>query len=227
MIERNILQIREQIENAALAAGNNPSDVKLVAVTKTVDEGRIVEAIRAGVTDVGENRVQELCRKAPCLLPKPIFHLIGHLQRNKVKDALVYADFIHSVDSLHLAQEIQKQADKMGKKAQILLQVNTSGEESKFGVSPAELFFLAEEVLKMPNLKIRGLMTIAPKAERASDVRFVFAETRKLYEKMKETFSQEEGIDMLSMGMSNDYIEAISEGATVVRIGRGIFGERN
>ncbi len=224
MIASNILHIREQMKNAAISAGNVPANVRLIAVTKTVEERRIIEALNAGITDVGENRVQELCRKAPLLVPRPTFHLIGHLQRNKVKDALQYADYIHSVDSLALAQEIQKQAEKVGKEVQILLQVNTSGEESKFGVSPEQLDFLAEEVLNLSNLKICGLMTIAPKAENGVDVRSVFADTRLLFEKLKERFSLD--IKMLSMGMSNDYLEAIAEGATVVRIGRGIFGER-
>ena len=224
MIRENILKIREQIKTAAITAGNRPEEVRLIAVTKTIDEKRILEALDAGITDVGENRVQELCIKAPLLSPRPTFHLIGHLQRNKVKDALQYADYIHSVDSLHLADEIQKQALKSGKQVNVLLQVNTSGEESKFGVSPAELDYLAEAVLKHPNLKLCGLMTIAPKAEYGVDIRSVFADTRILYERLKEKFFLD--LSILSMGMSNDYLDAISEGATAVRIGRGIFGER-
>jgi len=224
VIRENILKIREQIKTAAITAGNRPEEVRLIAVTKTIDEKRILEALDAGITDVGENRVQELCIKATLLSPRPTFHLIGHLQRNKVKDALQYADYIHSVDSLHLADEIQKQALKSGKQVNVLLQVNTSGEESKFGVSPAELYFLAEAVLKHPNLKLCGLMTIAPKAEYGVDIRSVFADTRILYERLKEKFSLD--LSILSMGMSNDYLDAISEGATAVRIGRGIFGER-
>lgn len=224
MIRENILTIREQIKTAAVAAGNNPDDIRLIAVTKTIDEKRILEALGAGITDVGENRVRELCSKAPLLLPCPTFHLIGHLQRNKVKEALQYADYIHSVDSFRLAEEIQKQAFGFGKQVNVLLQVNTSGEESKFGVAPEELDFLTEQVLKLPNLKLCGLMTIAPKAEYGIDIRSVFADTKSLYERLKEKFLLD--LNILSMGMSNDYIEAISEGATAVRIGRGIFGER-
>lgn len=224
MIGENILHIREQIHDAAVAAGNNADDVRLIAVTKTVEEERILEAIRVGITDVGENRVQELVRKAPLLNPSPTFHLIGHLQRNKVKDALKVADYIHSVDSVHLALEIQKQANIIQKKVNVLLQVNTSGEESKFGVSPEKLNLLTEEVLELPNLNLCGLMTIAPKPEYGVDVRAVFAETKKLYERLKENYSLD--LKILSMGMSNDYLDAIAEGATAVRIGRGIFGER-
>lgn len=226
MIQTKLLHVQEQIHQAARTAGTDLRKIRLIAVTKTVEEERILEALQAGVTEIGENRVQELVRKAPTLAPLATLHLIGHLQTNKVKEALRLADYIHSVDSLHLASEVQKQAQKLNKQAQILLQVNTSGEESKFGVSPEELFFLAEEVLKMPNVKIRGLMTIAPKTETPELVRPFFAETRKMYERMAETFLGDMELDMLSMGMSNDYVEAILEGATVVRIGRGIFGER-
>ena len=224
MIATNISHIREQISSAATEAGTNPQNIRLIAVTKTVAEERILEALHAGVTDVGENRVQELVRKAPLLTPRPNFHLIGHLQRNKVKDALKYADFIHSLDSVALAEELQKQAVNQQKEISVLLQVNTGREDSKFGVLPEELYGFAEHVLKFPNLKIRGVMTIAPKAELCSDVRQVFAETRKLYEGLKDKFSL--SLDMLSMGMSNDYLDAIREGANTVRIGRGIFGER-
>lgn len=226
MIRENILSVRNELSRAAAAAGTPLDQLRLVAVTKTVDVSRITEALNAGITEIGENRVQELCKKAPALALKPTLHLIGHLQTNKARDAVCVADCIHSVDSLHLAQELQKQCKKIGKRMPILLQVNTSGEESKFGISPEGLFSLAEAVLSMPNLEIRGLMTIAPMVEHPAHARPIFSKTRELYSRMAETFAGDVRLDMLSMGMSNDYVEAVLEGATVVRIGRGIFGER-
>lgn len=227
MIRENVLSVLEKIKDAALAAGTTPEEIRLIAVTKTVEIEQICEALSAGIREIGENRVQELCRKEILLSSKPVFHLIGHLQTNKVRDAVGVADFIHSVDSLHLAQELQKQCEKISKKMPVLIQVNTSGEESKFGISPSEVFGLAEAIIQMPNLDLRGMMTIAPKTDHPDTVRPIFAETRKLYEKLAERFAGDVKLDMLSMGMSNDYLEAIAEGANVVRVGRVIFGERH
>ncbi len=226
MIAENIQRVREQIADACQKAGKTDDTLRLVAVTKTIETERINEALALGITDVGENRVQELSIKADLLLPRPTFHLIGHLQTNKVKNAVQYADFIHSVDSLHLAKEIQKQAFATGKTVQILLQVNTSGEESKFGVSPDGLFALTEGVLTFSNIRIRGLMTIAPKTDTAEETRPIFEKTRKLYERLSNEYFSSAPLDMLSMGMSNDFAQAILEGANVIRIGRSIFGER-
>lgn len=227
MICENIQAVREQIADACHRAGTSADTLRLVAVTKTIGVERINEALAAGITDVGENRVQELTEKEALLQPRPTFHLIGHLQTNKAKAAVQYADFIHSVDSLHLAKELQKHASAMGKSIEVLLQVNTSGEESKFGVSPDELFSLAENVLTLSNIRVRGLMTIAPKMDAVDATRPIFEKTRKLYEKLTEEYFSDAPLDMLSMGMSNDFVQAILEGATVVRVGRSIFGERN
>ena len=226
MITENIQSVRSQIADACRRAGTSPDALCLVAVTKTIDTDRINEALGAGITDVGENRVQELVEKAGQLVPRPTFHLIGHLQTNKVRSAVQYADLIHSVDSLHLAEEIQKQAYAMNKRMQVLLQVNTSGEESKFGVSPDDVFALTESILKLLNIQVRGLMTIAPKTDSAEETRPIFEKTRLLYERLSDTYFKSAPLDLLSMGMSNDFVQAILEGATVVRVGRGIFGER-
>ncbi len=218
-IGSNLEAVRRRIELACQRAGRSPQDVTMIAVTKTVDAAVIETAVGLGIRDLGENRVQEASKKIRQLAhlqPRPTWHLIGHLQTNKVKSALELFDIIHSVDSLELAEHINRRA-----KAQVpvLLQVNVAGESTKSGFSPSEIEAAFKTISRMPGLWVRGLMTIAPPASDAEQVRPVF---RKLRE-MRDAFH----LEHLSMGMTDDFEVAIEEGATFVRIGRAIFGERD
>ena len=186
----------------------------------------IEEAYACGCRDFGENKVQELCEKYE-VLPKDIrWHLIGHLQRNKVKYVVDKAYLIHSVDSLRLAEEIRKEAEKKQVHVNILIEVNMAGEESKFGVSPDEVENLVREVAKFPNIHIQGLMTIAPVVEKPEDNAVHFANLRQLSVDIKEKNIDNVNMNVLSMGMTGDYEQAVKDGATCVRVGTGIFGER-
>lgn len=202
-----------------------PPHVLLVAVTKTRTADEINEAIGAGVTDIGENKVQELLDKYDRV--KPVrWHLIGHLQTNKVKYIIDKVWLIHSVDSLHLAREIDKRAAQAGLRVRILLQVNAAGEESKFGAAPDETGTLLREILETcPNLVVKGLMFIAP-FEEAEAVRPYFRQVRTLYEKLAQGSHPNLDFEYLSMGMSGDYPVAVEEGANLVRVGSAIFGQR-
>ncbi|HHV72695.1 MAG TPA: YggS family pyridoxal phosphate-dependent enzyme [Clostridia bacterium] len=222
-IKDNIKRIRQRIEQAALRSGRNPAEVELVAVTKNVPVERIELALKEGITIVGENRVQEALKKQPFLPDNVKWHLIGHLQRNKVKKVIGKFDLIHSLDSYPLALEINKQAIKLGQTVDVLIQVNVAGEESKFGISPEKLTDFILQLAELPALKIKGLMTIAPYTQNPETVRPVF---RKLRELREEIAAQGIPIEYLSMGMTNDFEVAIEEGANLVRIGTGIFGER-
>ncbi len=226
-IAENIHQVRRRIERACERAKRNPQDVKLVAVTKTVDAARIEQAIAAGVTDIGENRVQEAWRKYQAInAPSVHWHLVGHLQTNKAKRALQFATMIHSVDSVKLARELQTQAEKLERDIDILVQVNTSGEESKFGLEPAEAEGAIAEMAGMANLKIKGLMTIGAFTENMEVVRSCFVRLRQLRHQINDASFGRVQLQELSMGMTNDFELAIEEGATLVRVGRSIFGER-
>ena len=226
MIRENLEKIETEINKAAEQSPYGQS-VKLVAVSKTKPVEDIMEAYEAGIRDFGENKVQELVEKYDAL-PKDIrWHLIGHLQRNKVKYIIGKTYLIHSVDSLRLAKEIEKEAAKKDVNVDILIQVNISGEESKFGIPKEDAKGLAEEISKMPHINIKGLMTIAPECEDAEDTREVFAALRKLSIDIAP-FNKDNNFNCeLSMGMSGDHKVAISEGATYVRIGSSIFGKRN
>jgi len=205
---------------------NKISPVKLVAVTKTLSADVVKEAILCGAKYIGENRVQEAARKIELLGKGNVqWHLIGHLQKNKAKYAVKLFDLIHSVDSIALAKEISKQAEKINKVQDILIEVNVAGEESKFGVKPEELEFMYLGIRELPNINIRGLMTVAPISETGADVKWVFQRLRGLLNLLNEKF--EAGLTELSMGMSDDYETAIKEGATMIRLGRALFGERN
>lgn len=226
-IAENIYQVRRRIERACERAKRSPQDVKLVAVTKTVDAARIEQAIAAGVTDIGENRVQEAWRKYQAInAPSVHWHLVGHLQTNKAKRALQFATMIHSVDSVKLARELQTQAEKLERDIDILVQVNTSGEESKFGLEPAEAEGAIAEMAGMANLKIKGLMTIGAFTENMEVVRSCFVRLRQLRHQINDASFGRVQLQELSMGMTNDFELAIEEGATLVRVGRSIFGER-
>jgi pyridoxal phosphate enzyme (YggS family) len=219
---------------AARRAGRNPEEITLVAVTKTIEPAVIKEVIALGVRDLGENRVQEAEGKAP-LLPEVTWHMIGHLQRNKVKKALLVFDMIHSLDSLRLAQEIDRRASRIGARVPVLLEVNLSGEATKYGFRMAPrvtqggekeaLFSYVEKILRLPCLEVKGLMTMAPLVAQPEEARPYFQRLRGLREELRERFPQASWED-LSMGMTDDFEVGIEEGATMVRIGRAIFGER-
>ena len=215
------------MRNACKKAGRSREEVTLIAVSKTKPVSMIEELLPLGVRDFGENKVQELTAKEE-VLPKDIrWHMIGHLQRNKVKYVIDKACMIHSVDSLRLAQEISKEAVKHALVMPVLIEVNVAGEESKFGVSVEEAPSLVEEVSKLPGIQVNGLMTIAPYVEDPEENRYVFRNLRKLSVDIREKNFDNVTMNVLSMGMTGDYEVAIEEGATHVRVGTGIFGERN
>ena len=225
MIRENINRLGLEVEEICRKCGRNPSEIRLIAVSKTYPLSDIKEAWGGGTLDFGENKVQELRDKAEEFSKGVIWHFIGHLQRKNAKYAVKYAEFIHSVDSVKLADEIQKRAESENKTQKILLEVNTSGEESKFGLERIEdVTALSEYVNELPNIKLVGLMTMAPYTDDESIVRNCFIKLREIKEKVNS-----KGFDLteLSMGMTNDYKIAIEEGATMLRVGTAIFGERN
>jgi len=223
-IRENLERIREKIRVKSELVGRDPQETTLVAVTKTVEADRIEEAIAAGVNIIGESRVQEAKEKYGKVESKIIWHLVGHLQRNKAKDAVKIFDLIHSVDSTKLAKEIDKQAKKAGKIQKILVEVNASGEESKYGLSPEEVITFLKEVSGFPNIKVEGLMTMAPFYENPEDCRPYFRKLRELREEIKAENIKDVEMVYLSMGMSSDFEVAIEEGSNMVRIGKAIFG---
>jgi pyridoxal phosphate enzyme (YggS family) len=225
-IYENCGKIKERINTAAQRSGRNPEDIKLIAVSKTDDAVRIEKALEWGINDLGENRVQELCDKFDIINMKCKWHLIGHLQTNKVKYIINKVSMIHSLDRLELAQEIQKRAEKADRQVEVLVQVNISGEDTKFGISPDNAHSFIRELSRMGNIKVKGLMTIAPMAEKPEDIRWVFAGLRKFYIDIRQENIDNIDMDYLSMGMSNDFEVAIEEGSNIVRVGTAIFGKR-
>lgn len=221
----NVEEVRGKIIASAKAAGRNPDDVLLLGVTKTKPAEVIEEAVSCGVTSLGENRVQELLEKFGELKGVK-WHLIGHLQKNKVKYIIDKVELIHSLDSLELAEEIQKQARKIGKIQEVLIQVNVSGEESKFGCPPDKTEELCRRVAELPNVRIKGFMTMAPKGAEEDELHVIFGGLRNLMNEIKTKNIENTELKELSMGMSGDYETAVSEGATIVRVGTGIFGNR-
>ena len=226
-ISENLEQVRKNIKAAAEEAGRKYEDITLIAVTKTYGADLMNEAIDLGVTDIGENRVQEVMEKFESV-KAVCWHLIGHLQKNKVKYIIDKAEIIHSVDSFDLAKEIDRQAKKHGKVQKILLEVNVSGEESKFGINPDECEGLCRRIAaEFENVKIKGLMTVAPFTDDETLLVRVFDGMKKLAEDIKIQNIPQVSMDELSMGMTNDYALAIKHGATMVRVGTGIFGKRD
>ena len=227
MIRENYQAVEQKVCEACKRSKRAREEVTLIAVSKTKPVSMIQEAIKAGATVFGENKVQELCEKYE-ELPKHLhWHMIGHLQRNKVKYIVDKAELIHSVDSLRLAQEINKDAIKKELTVNILVEVNVAEEESKFGVGVEETEDLIREIAKLSNIKVQGLMTIAPYVENPEENRGVFRTLKKLAVDIKMKNIDNVRMDVLSMGMTGDYQVAIEEGATMVRVGTGIFGERN
>lgn len=223
----NYLAVEEKVKEACRRAGRNRDEVTLIAVSKTKPMSMIEELLPLGVADFGENKVQELTAKEESLPSGIHWHMIGHLQRNKVKYIVDKACLIHSVDSLRLAETVSQEAEKKGVTANILIEVNVAGEDSKFGVNPDETAALAEAIAKLPNIAVKGLMTIAPFVENAEENREVFRNLRKLSVDIEEKKFNNVTMAVLSMGMTGDYEVAIEEGATMVRVGTGIFGERD
>lgn len=226
-IRENIERIRKDMEASAVRGGKDPGDLLLIAVTKTRDPEEINSAIAGGITDIGENKVQEITDKYDRVNPVR-WHMIGHLQTNKVKYIIDKVSLIHSVDSLKLAREIDRRAGQCEKTMDILIQINPAEEESKFGIASDETGAMIHRILEScPNIRIRGLMSIAPLTEDPETVRKYFREVHELYLKYGSIDHPAIDFKYLSMGMSNDYPVAIEEGANTVRIGRSIFGERN
>lgn len=226
MVAENLREVEKRVRAACERAGRSRDEVTLIAVSKTKPVSMIEELLAVGVRDFGENRVQELCEKYEVLQKDIRWHLIGHLQRNKVKAAVDKARLIHSVDSLRLAEAISLEAGKLEITVPALVEVNVAGEESKFGVAVEETEALVREIAKLPHIQVRGLMTIAPFVENPEENRPVFAKLKKLYVDIGAKNIDNVAMNVLSMGMTNDYEVAIEEGATMVRVGTGIFGER-
>jgi len=228
-IRENIDNIRMRVEKAALKAGRKPEEIKIIAVTKNIAPDKIIEAIDAGIVDLGENRVQELQDKINtinALKKNANWHMIGHLQRNKVKYLIDSVDMIHSLDSIELATEMDKRAQKADRIIDVLVQVNIAGEKSKFGIYEDRVMDFVKKVSKCKNIKVKGLMTIAPLVQDPEDARFVFKQLRKIFIDISRENIDNIDMDYLSMGMSNDFEVAIEEGANIVRIGTAIFGKR-
>ena len=218
-------EVLEGIENSAAKSGRKAGEVQLVAVSKTVEPARILQAVEAGATMLGENRVQEWKEKQEILPENISWHIIGRLQKNKVKYIIGKIDLLHSLCTLDVAQEIERLSAKAGVRTSCLVQVNIANEQSKAGVEAGELFGFLEQMQGFSHLRVQGLMAIAPFVENPEDVRKYFAQMRELYEKMPVGGNLER--KFLSMGMSGDYKVAIEEGSNMVRVGSSIFGARD
>lgn len=228
-LQKRIQQVREQISDAALAAGRRPEDITLIGVSKRFPAAYAAQAVAAGLDDLGENRVQEMLPKIDALADQqlyPRWHLIGTLQKNKVKYIIGRCHLIHSVDSLSLLSELSRRGEKAGVTTRVLLQVNASGEDSKHGFAPEKLIESAKQAFALPAIEVSGLMTMAPIADDPEDIKPVFEKTRVLYETIAALSDNKGTFQHLSMGMSQDYRQAIMCGATYVRIGTAIFGTR-
>jgi pyridoxal phosphate enzyme (YggS family) len=226
MIADNIRRVRDDIAEAALSAGRDPSEITLVAVTKTRTVGEIKAAMEAGIVHLGENRVQEAAGKIPLVRGETVWRLVGPLQSNKAKTAGDLFDWIDSVHSRKIAEALSTRAEQRGKTLRVLVQVNISGEESKSGVEPAETEDLLRSIAQLPGIEARGLMTIGSLDATPEKTRDEFRRMRILFEKLRDSLRNVVNMDVLSMGMSGDYRIAIREGSTMVRIGTAIFGER-
>ncbi|MBS4026304.1 MAG: YggS family pyridoxal phosphate-dependent enzyme [Clostridia bacterium] len=228
LIKENLVRIREKVFETCMKTGRNPEEVKLVAVTKTLPPEVIEEAHNYGIDIVGENKVQEMVDKLEYLKNLSLeWHFIGHLQTNKVKYLVDRVELIHSVDRLKLAKEINQEWAKKDKQINVLIQANISGEASKFGINEEETMSLVKDISGLCNINITGLMTMAPYTETPEEVRHVFSGLRLLAERIRQENIPGVKMQELSMGMTNDYEVAVEEGATLIRIGSGIFGERH
>mgnify|MGYP004569795609 FL=1 len=227
MLKENLQSVEENIKKACEKAGRKREDVTLIAVSKTKPVEMLQEIYDQNIRNFGENKVQEMCDKME-VLPKDIkWHMIGHLQTNKIKYIIGKTELIHSVDSLHLAREISKQAVKHDVQTDILIEINIANEQTKFGIDAGDTIQLVREIAALPNIHIKGLMTIAPFVENPEDNRLYFRRIHQLSVDITKENIDNVNMDILSMGMTGDYMVAIEEGATMVRVGTGIFGERN
>lgn len=222
----NLARVRERIAAAAERSGRSESEITIVAVTKTFGPERVEEAIRGGIRDVGENRVQEFLEKADRVPLDCRWHLVGHLQTNKVNKAIGRFAMIHSVDSIKIAQKLSRAGEERGIATDVLIEINTSGERSKHGFDPGEAVDAFGLLLGLPALAVRGLMTVGPWIEDESVVASAFGRLRGLKEEMEGAAPDGHALEHLSMGMSDDFELAIREGSTMIRLGRILFGER-
>ncbi len=227
MLKENLQEVEANICRACERAGRDRSSVTLIAVSKTKPVEMLTEVYDTGIREFGENKVQEMCDKMEVMPTDIHWHMIGHLQTNKVKYIVGKTTLIHSVDSLHLAEEIEKQAAKIDVIVPILVEVNIAEEDSKFGIHVDETIALVKEIAKLPHVKIEGLMTIAPYVEDPEENRLYFRGIKKLSVDIANQNIDNINMNVLSMGMSGDYMVAIEEGATMVRVGTGIFGARD
>ena len=227
MLKENLIHVQENIAQACKNAERKREEVTLVAVSKTKPVSMLQEIYNCGVRDFGENKVQEICDKREEMPKDMKWHMIGHLQRNKVKYIIGDVALIHSVDTYRLAEEINIQAKKIKRIVPVLIQVNIAGEATKFGISREETLQLVTEISKLDSLRIKGLMTIAPFVSNPEDNREYFRQIRELSVDIEQKNIDNVTMSVLSMGMTGDYMVAIEEGATMVRVGTGIFGERN
>lgn len=230
-VKENIAVVRAKIAQTAQSVSRRPEEIILIAVTKNIPLELIEQAIQAGVGDIGENRMQEAIPKIQALKPKypqVIWHMLGHLQTNKVKPAIEYFDLVQSVDSLNLAKDLdqKRQTTDQRQLKRCLIEVNTSGETSKFGVRPEDTIKLLQNIAAFGNLRVEGLMTVGPLTEKLEDSRTAFKKLKQLSEQIKQLNLPNVAMQYLSMGMSNDFAIAIEEGSNMVRIGRALFGER-
>ncbi len=225
-IRANIEKIKEKIKQTAERVGRNPNDITLVGVSKTYSADVVQHAVDAGIKILGENKVQELLGKIPQINGGVKWHIIGHLQSNKVRKIIGLVDLIHSVDTISLAKEIDKVSGKNGIVTNILVQVNTSGEETKFGCEPEETLSLIKQISLLDHVKIRGLMTIGKFSDDIKEVRACFVMLREIFKEINNAGIEKVYLEHLSMGMTNDFETAIEEGATILRIGTAIFGKR-
>ncbi len=226
MLANNLKEVEAKIQEACTKAGRSRDEITLIAVSKTKPVPMLEEVYNLGIRNFGENKVQELTDKYPQMSKDVIWHLIGHLQRNKVKHVIDKASLIHSVDSIRLAETIEQEASKRNRIVDVLLEVNVAEEESKYGFRVHEVMDAVECIAKFPHVRIKGLMTIAPFVENPEENRIVFYQLRKLSVDIAAKNIDNVSVNILSMGMTNDYQVAIEEGATMVRVGTGIFGQR-
>ncbi len=226
MLKDNLNDVQRRIGEACHRAGRDPREVTLVAVSKTKPLADIEELMKTGQLEYGENYVQELCEKYEKISSPVHWHMIGHLQRNKVKYLIDKVSLIHSVDSLSLAEQIEKEAAKKGKVAEILIQVNVAHEDTKFGLDPRKVMDLTDQISQLPHVRIRGLMTSAPYVSDPEENRGYFRALHQLFIDIRSKNIDNVSMDILSMGMTNDFEVAVEEGATMIRVGTAIFGER-
>ena len=226
IVKENLKNVEGKVRETCIEKGIDYKNVTIVAVTKTVDTDIIKEAIDAGVTDIGENKVQEIQRKYEDIKGLANVHMIGHLQSNKVRHIIDKAKLIHSVDRISLMKEISKRAKAADIVSNILIQVNVSGEETKYGISIKEVEEFIKSSAKYDNIKIKGLMTIAPFTEDPEETRYVFRALKEKYDELSKKVFKNASMEYLSMGMTNDYAIALEEGSNMLRVGTAIFGKR-